>query len=96
MNKDRADPDVFNAYNNEDLVRAWCALEEMTARADKEQATAIHQAVWALKKQISKNVLRSVSKGFICPSCGLKAVVLESYCHYCGQKLQWNINENNI
>lgn len=64
--------------------------------ADRENASDYAVIEWALAKHIPESVRRSESKGFICPNCGLRAVVLETYCHYCGQKLHWEFNETNI
>lgn len=64
--------------------------------ANRENASDYAVIEWALAKQIPEPVKRSESKGFICPKCGLRAVVLETYCHYCGQKLHWEFNETNI
>lgn len=64
--------------------------------ANREKASDYAVIEWALAKHIPESVRRSESKGFICPSCGLRGVVLETYCHYCGQKLHWEFNETNI
>ncbi len=61
---------------------------------------ALNMAVDALEKQIPKkpikccplndqNEMLDENEYYKCPACGLKFRKTYEYCHYCGQRLDW-------
>lgn len=59
---------------------------------------ALNMAVEALEKQIPKKALKTLDEYYICPKCkniqlDTFFIVGSSYCHSCGQKIDWSEEE---
>ena len=74
---------------------------------NNELFEAYSKVLEALQKQIPKRPTKLItikdfngkyfSRSGSCPTCGQEMLYASSlYCHKCGQKLDWNINENPI
>lgn len=63
-----------------------------------DTAEAIRTALPALKKQVGKKPIESITGGpFSCPVCKMPARTVlareKKYCDNCGQKIDWSVTE---
>ena len=79
--------------NREAIETIKIAVAEVEWNYPMEYTVAFEIAIETLKKQIPMKPKEYEDKFYACPVCGNVVHAYDNYCSFCGQKLNWRVED---